>query len=60
MITAVLASTACAPREPWISEPIQIQNSGTPAPTTIAAATSITNRPVLPDALLTRSSMQRR
>ena len=59
MITAVLASTPWAPREPWIIEPIQIQNSGTPAPTTTAATISTTNRPVLPDALLTRLSMQK-
>ena len=56
----MLASTPCAPREPWTTEPIQIQKSGTPAPTTIAATISSTNRPVLPDALLTRSSMRRR
>ena len=46
MIAAVMPSTCWAPRELWISDPIQIQSSGTPAPITTAAAISRTRRPV--------------
>ena len=49
MITAVDASTCWAPRELWISDPIQIQSSGTPIPTIAAAAISTSTRPVLPE-----------
>ena len=45
MIAAVDPSTCWAPRELWISEPIQIHSSGTPAPIVAAAAISTTNRP---------------